>query len=113
MDNPFSDIWDNADDIFESSNLSLPDLRTPSPELSDPFLPSSPPIVLATPKAASNNSMPLPPEGIFGSEQDLEDAIQKWAAQHKFAFIKRRSQVRNQSGRKKCVWYCNRHGEPR
>ena len=103
MNNPFSDIWDNATDIFESSDLLLPYLRTPSPELPDPFQPSSPPMVPATPETASDDSMPLPPEGVFGSEHDLEDAIQKWAAQHKFAFIKRRSQVRNQSGRRKCV----------
>ena len=58
-----------------------------------------------------SDNMPLPPEDRFNSEQELQDMIQEWAARHGFAFIKRRSQQRNQAGRRKVVWYCNRKGE--
>jgi hypothetical protein len=58
-----------------------------------------------------SDNMPLPPEDRFGSEQELQDTIQEWAAQHGFAFIKRRSRQCNQAGRRKVVWYCDRKGE--
>jgi hypothetical protein len=58
-----------------------------------------------------SNNMPLPPEDRFNSERELQDTIQEWAARHGFAFIKRRSQQRNQAGWRKVVWYCDRKGE--
>jgi hypothetical protein len=58
-----------------------------------------------------SDNMPLPPEDRFNSERELQDTIQEWAARHGFAFIKRRSQQRNEAGRRKVVWYCDRKGE--
>src|SRR5580692_1722400 len=59
----------------------------------------------------ADDNMPLPPEDRFSSEQELQDMIQEWAAQHGFAFTKRCSRQCNQTGRRKVVWYCDRKGE--
>ena len=57
-------------------------LLSPSP------LPSQSPEPFLTP---SLGSMPLPPEAIYSSKEELYTSIQAWAAQHYYAFRIERS----------------------
>ena len=98
MDNPFSDIFDNTLDIFSSDydlDIDLPPPSTDAPSESQLW-----------------SQMPLPPEAFYRSATEAEEAIQSWAAQYKYAFVKRRSKRLNSQGRRKDVWYCDCHGNP-
>jgi hypothetical protein len=104
-DNPFSDIYENAHDIFSSHDLPSPFNRTPSP------LPTISPI--NTPYSRQlQDSTSLPPEGTFHSEEEVADMLHKWAMEHRFAFVKQRSRTKNKAGHKVTLWACDRYGEP-
>ena len=72
-DNPFSDIYENAQDIFSSHDLPSPFNQTLSP----------PPIISSsnTPLSSgqSQDLMSLLPESTFHSEEEVVDILQKWA----------------------------------
>jgi hypothetical protein len=106
--NPFCEIYDNVLDIFGESNSSLAS-QIPSPE---PFIPLQQPDAPPFPPIEQNydQSMPLPPEAEYDSQQKLEDAIHNWARHHNFAFIKARSTICNTLGRRNYVWACDRYG---
>ena len=105
-DNPFSDIYENAQDIFSSHDLPSPFNQTLSP----------PPIISSsnTPLSSgqSQDLMSLLPESTFHSEEEVVDILQKWAMQHKFGLVKQRSRTKNKAGHKVTLWACDRHGEP-
>ena len=72
----------------------------PSPRPS-PAEPSSPP-----------TSMPLPPEAIYSSKEELYTSIQSWAAQHHYAFRIARSKKISNGPRTKIIYNCDRCGPP-
>jgi hypothetical protein len=91
-DNPFSDIYENAHDIFRSHDLPSPFNRTPSllPIISSFNTPYS---------RQLQDLTSLPPEGTFYSEE-VVDILHKWALEHRFAFVKQHSQTKNKAGHK-------------
>src|SRR5882757_6521367 len=75
-----------------------------------------PPVLLSpSPKPADApphpTSMPLPPEAIYSSKEELYRAIQAFASQHSYTFYVRRSTKINNSVRSKITYNCNRYGE--
>jgi hypothetical protein len=56
------------------------------------------------------NSMPLPPEAIYNSKEELYTSIQAWAAQHYYAFCIGRSKKINNGPRIKIIYNCDRYG---
>lgn len=61
---------------------------------------------------ASPNAMPLPPEAIYESKDELYASIQAWAARHNYAFrIGRSNKIRN-GPRVKIFYNCDRCGPP-
>ena len=118
----FSETWDDAVEEFISPDPPLSQ-RLHSPEHNsiaeaNSNLESVSEMQIIVDSDANSNyesdpsdNILLPPEDRFNSEWELQDTIQEWAARHGFAFIKCRSQQRNQAGRRKVVWYCNRKGE--
>jgi hypothetical protein len=116
-DNPFSDIYENADDIFSSHNLLSPFNRTPSPlpTISSSNTPSAyrlQDLTSLPPGTSLPSKTSLPPEGTFHSEEEVADMLHKWAMEHRFAFVKQRSRTKNKAGHKVTVWACDRYGEP-
>jgi hypothetical protein len=57
-------------------------------------------------------SMPLPPEAIYSSKEELYASIQAWAAQHSYAFRIGRSNKINTGPRIKIFYNCDRCGPP-
>lgn len=57
-----------------------------------------------------DSSMPLPPEDFYTTEDELFNAIQAWAEQHKYAFRILRSK-RIGKARKKVIYCCTRCGD--
>ena len=57
-------------------------------------------------------SMPLPPEAIYSSKEELYGAIQVFAAQHHYAFMIGRSNKINNGPRIKIFYNCDRYGLP-
>jgi hypothetical protein len=78
---------------------------------------SPPPRVLLSPSPKPAEapphptSMPLPPEAIYSSKEELYRAIQAFASQHSYTFYVRRSTKINNSVRSKITYNCNRYGE--
>jgi hypothetical protein len=105
-DNPFSDIYENAHDIFSSHDLPplFNQIPSPLPIFSSPNTP--------LPSCQSQDLMSLLPECIFHSEEEVADTLQKWAIEHKFGFVKQRSQMKNKAGHEVILWACDRHGGP-
>jgi hypothetical protein len=62
------------------------------------------------PDVDSSSSMPLPPEDFYTTEDELFNAIQAWAKQHKYAFRILRSKPIGKS-RKKITYSCTRCGD--
>ncbi len=60
----------------------------------------------------SPSSMPLPPEAIYNSKEELYTSIQAWAAQHLYAFSIGRSKKIARGDRIKIVYNCDRYGPP-
>ena len=92
-DNPFSDIYENAHDIFSSHDLPSPFNRTPSPL----------PIISSFNTQYScqlQDLTSLPPKGTFHSEEEVVDILHKWALEHRFAFVKQYSRTKNKAGYK-------------
>jgi hypothetical protein len=56
--------------------------------------------------------MPLPPEAIYNSKEELYTAIQAFAAQHYYAFTIGRSKKINNGPRTKIIYNCDRYGLP-
>jgi hypothetical protein len=56
--------------------------------------------------------MPLPPEAIYDSKEELYIAIQAWAAQHCYAFCIGRSTKKDSGPRTKITYNCDRCGPP-
>jgi hypothetical protein len=82
-------------------SLAEPSLAEPSlaePSLAEPSLAETPP------------SMPLPPEAIYSSKEELYTSIQAWAAQHHYAFCIRRSIKIHTSPRIKITYNYDRYG---
>jgi hypothetical protein len=77
-------------------------LQSPEP------LPAEAPLREATPPA----SMPLPPEDIYSSKEELYKAIQAFAAQHHYAFMIGRSNKIHNGPRMKIFYNCDRYGPP-
>ena len=90
---PLSDIFDNALDIFPTDD-----------DLNSVFLP----LLVEEPSQAQ---MPLLLEAIYTFAIEAKESIQSWAAQHGYAFVKRRC-IKLSGGRVKYNWDCDRHGEP-
>jgi hypothetical protein len=57
-------------------------------------------------------SMPLPPEAIYSSKEELYTSIQAWAAQHHYAFCIGRSNKIHNGPRIKIFYNCDRYGLP-
>jgi len=57
-------------------------------------------------------SMPLPPEAIYSSKEELYASIQAWAAQHHYAFRIGRSTKISNGPRVKITYNCDRCGPP-
>ena len=81
---------------------------------------SPPPRVLLSPSPgplpaeapSPPTSMPLPPEAIYSSKEELYASIQAWAAQHYYAFRIGRSTKISNSLRVKITYNCDRCGPP-
>ncbi|KAI0993410.1 hypothetical protein K3495_g14774 [Podosphaera aphanis] len=56
--------------------------------------------------------MPLPPEAVYSSQEELHSAIQSWAAQHRYAFGIGRSKKISSGFRTKVLYNCDRYGPP-
>jgi hypothetical protein len=56
--------------------------------------------------------MPLPPEAIYSSQDELWQAIQAWGAQYNYGFRTGRSKTIGKSSRKKIIYICDRYGDP-
>ena len=88
-------------DIRLSISVSPPPrvLLSPSP---GPLLAEAPP--------SPPTSMPLPPEAVYSSKEELYASIQAWAAQYHYAFrIERSTKIYN-SGRTRILYSCDRAG---
>jgi hypothetical protein len=72
-------------------------LRSPSPE---PLPADAPPL------------MPLPPEAIYNSKEELYTSIQAWAAHYHYAFRIGRSNKINKGPKIKIFYNCDRCGPP-
>lgn len=57
-------------------------------------------------------SMPLPPEAIYNSKEELYASIQAWATQYYYAFCIQRSTRLNNSTRIKILYSCDCAGQP-
>jgi hypothetical protein len=57
-------------------------------------------------------SMPLPPEAIYSSKEELYTSIQAWAAQYHYAFRIGRSKKIHNGPRTKIIYNCDRCGPP-
>jgi hypothetical protein len=77
---------------------------SPLPLQSPEPLPAEPPF--------SSTAMPLPPEAIYSSKEELYTSIQAWAAQYCYAFYVRRSTKINNGLRSKITYNCDRCGSP-
>lgn len=101
--------------VFNTSptpSMSSPSMLSPSPlHTSMLSLPSVPDPFASPPLPSMSNLMPLPPEATYPTAEEAREAVQEWAAQHNYAFSKRRSKGRS-GGRTKEVWDCDRHGKP-
>jgi hypothetical protein len=54
--------------------------------------------------------MPLPPEGVYDTEDELFQSIQAWASSHSYCF--RISRTKKESETKKKIFYvCDRYGK--
>jgi hypothetical protein len=71
--------------------------------------PSPLPLLVKVPQPTS---MPLPPEAIYSSKEELYTAIQAFAAQHYYAFTIGRSKKINNGPRIKIFYNCDRYGPP-
>jgi hypothetical protein len=80
--------------------LSLSPLPSLSPE----------PLLVGAPSLPT--SMPLPPEAIYSSKEELYTSIQAWAAQHHYAFCIGRSTKIHGGSRMKITYNCDRSGPP-
>jgi hypothetical protein len=92
-------------DIRSSLSISPPPLLLPSPQ---PELP----LQLAQQPIPSAMSMPLPPEAIYSSKEELYTAIQAFASQHHYAFCISRSTKVHRGSRTRIVYSCDRYGMP-
>ena len=81
---------------------------------------SPPPRVLLSPSPGPSlveapsppTSMPLPPEAIYSSKEELYASIQAWAAQYHYAFRIGRSTKISNGPRVKITYNCDRCGAP-
>jgi hypothetical protein len=80
--------------------------------LSPSPLPSQSPEPLAVEAPSPPTTMPLPPEAIYSSKEELYTSIQAWAAQHYYAFRIRRSKKLYNGPRTKIEYNCDRCGLP-
>ena len=62
--------------------------------------------------ATTTASMPLPPEAVYSSQEELYSAIQSWAAQHRYAFSIGPSKKISSGFRTKFLYSCDRYGPP-
>ncbi|CAG8971729.1 hypothetical protein HYALB_00007209 [Hymenoscyphus albidus] len=83
--------------------LSLSPLPLHSPEQ---------PLEPASADATPHTSMPLPPEAIYSSKEELYTSIQAWAAHHCYAFRIGRSTKIHGGPRTKITYNCDRYGLP-
>jgi hypothetical protein len=90
-------------DIRLSISVSPSPLVSPSPE-PQPALASQPE------PAPQTMAMPLSPEAIYSSREELYTSIQAWAAQHYFVFRIERSKKINKGVRTKILYSCDRAG---
>jgi hypothetical protein len=81
------------------------------PPLVPPDEPDEPDTVLDEPETGSSNSMPLPPEATYSSEDDLFQSIQAWAKQNRYCFRVAWSKKVCNGLRKKICYQCNRGGQ--
>jgi hypothetical protein len=92
-------------DMRLSTSVSPPRvLWSPTPQPSSLQLPP-PPAQQSVP-----SSMPLPPEAVYSSKDELYASIQAWAAQHHFAFRIERSKRINNGSRTRILYSCDRAG---
>jgi hypothetical protein len=105
----------NIDEWEQSTQLKD---KLPLQETSQPMLLSSP--VSSLPPSPSQlpllcrqaSVMPLPPEAIYTSCDELYTAIQAHAKQYNYAFVRRKSRKINQYPRRKVVYSCDRCKPP-
>ena len=74
------------------------------------LLPSQLPEPQPAEAASPTISMPLPPEAIYSSKEELYASIQAWAAQHRYAFCIERSTKIYNTERTRIVYSCDRAG---
>src|ERR1700709_109509 len=92
---------------FRLSISVSPPLPSPSP-LPLPLLEA----LLEPLPADAPSSMPLPPEAIYHSKEELYILIQAWAAQYHYAFSIGQSNKINKGPRIKIFYNCDRYGPP-
>jgi hypothetical protein len=76
---------------------------------------TSPPRALLSPSPEAPSppiAMPLPPEAVYGSREELYTSIQAWAAQYSYAFRIGRSNRIHNTPRLKIFYNCDRCGLP-
>jgi hypothetical protein len=73
------------------------------------LLPSQLPEPQPAEAASPTISMPLPPEAIYSSKEELYTSIQAWAAQYYYAFIIGRSNKIYKGYRIKIFYNCDRY----
>jgi hypothetical protein len=78
----------------------------PSP-FESPYTLESPSLELS-PIPDLETSIPLPPEAIYSTKEELFTSIQTWAAQNNYAFYIGRSSKLN-NNRAKIIYYCDRY----
>ena len=72
---------------------------------------SQPPEPLPADAPLISTSMPLPPEAIYSSKEELYTAIQAFAAQYNYAFCISRS-TKAHGSRTRVVYNCDQYGLP-
>ncbi len=77
-------------------------MNTTAPAIAQPFLGEA---------SSSLTSMPLPPEAVFKSRDELYSSIQAWASRHLYAFRIERSKKINNGVRTRIIYSCDRAGE--
>ena len=77
-------------------------MNTTAPAIAQPFLGEA---------SSSLTSMPLPPEAVLKSRDELYSSIQAWASRHLYAFRIERSKKINNRVRTRITYSCHRAGE--
>jgi hypothetical protein len=67
-------------------------------------------VLSQSPEPSSLMPMPLPPQAIYSSKEELYTSIQAWAAEHRYAFRIERSTKIHNTKRTRILYSCDRAG---